>query len=197
MLWFAPVTRNRHNNISESEKSQQVFYGKWNCMDFKKTRENLGLTLQEVASKSGYSVGTISDLENKGVGSKRLKIKLREVYEQAFVLESEIPITENKEPTAFHGESAEHLFDRLMAEIAHLRVQLNTVETTATALKSRLSYSSARRAEVMFINERPPETSAGMLTKKAEASSSSGAGVSPEILELIKSKKPGGSPPQT
>lgn len=42
-------------------------------------RETAGLTQQELAARAGWSVGTISDLENHGRGGVRLKRKVREV----------------------------------------------------------------------------------------------------------------------
>src|SRR5271170_3824131 len=49
-------------------------------MEFKKAREAKGLTLNEVARISGYGIGTISDFENKGEGSTRLKMALSKIY---------------------------------------------------------------------------------------------------------------------
>jgi transcriptional regulator with XRE-family HTH domain len=48
-------------------------------MNFKAMREQAGLTLEELAEKSGYSVSTINGLELNGEGSDRLKDKLREI----------------------------------------------------------------------------------------------------------------------
>jgi hypothetical protein len=49
-------------------------------MDFKKAREDKGLTVQQVSQLAGYAIGTISDLENKGLGSDRLREKLKGIY---------------------------------------------------------------------------------------------------------------------
>ena len=38
------------------------------------------MTLVQVAELSGYGIGTISDLERKGLGSDRLKQKLTDIY---------------------------------------------------------------------------------------------------------------------
>ena len=48
--------------------------------NYQKMREACGLTLQQAAKHSGYSVGTINGLELRGAGSQRLRHKLREVY---------------------------------------------------------------------------------------------------------------------
>ena len=47
--------------------------------NFKALREELGLTLAQLSEMSGYSISTISLLELKGEGSKRLKDKLMEI----------------------------------------------------------------------------------------------------------------------
>ncbi len=47
--------------------------------NFKALREELGLTLAQLSEMSGYSISTISLLELKGEGSKRLKEKLMEI----------------------------------------------------------------------------------------------------------------------
>lgn len=47
--------------------------------NFKALREELGLTLAQLSEMSGYSISTISLLELKGEGSKRLKEKLTEI----------------------------------------------------------------------------------------------------------------------
>ena len=49
-------------------------------MDFKKIRREKKLKLKQVAALSGWSIGTISDLEREGAGSDRLKEKLLEIY---------------------------------------------------------------------------------------------------------------------
>jgi len=45
-------------------------------------RQKSGLTLTELAAKSGYSVATINGLELKDEGSKRLREKLFEIFSQ-------------------------------------------------------------------------------------------------------------------
>lgn len=62
-------------------KSSTVFYGNLNSRlnQWKALREQAGLTLAELAEKSGYSTGTINGLELKGEGSQRLKDKLTEI----------------------------------------------------------------------------------------------------------------------
>ena len=49
-------------------------------MNYKEAREAKGMTLVQVAELSGYGIGTISDLERKGLGSDRLKQKLTDIY---------------------------------------------------------------------------------------------------------------------
>lgn len=65
--------------ISESEISQQIISENEN-MNFKDAREKSQMTLTQVAKLAKYSIGTISDLENKGLGSARLKAKLLQIY---------------------------------------------------------------------------------------------------------------------
>ena len=49
-------------------------------MNFKASREALGLTLKEVSVIAGYSIPTINALELEGRGSERLREKLQYVY---------------------------------------------------------------------------------------------------------------------
>ena len=49
-------------------------------MDFRKLRKKASLTLAEVSARSGWSAGTISDLETKDVGGPQLRAKLLEIY---------------------------------------------------------------------------------------------------------------------
>lgn len=48
-------------------------------MDFKRAREDAGMTLAALAERSGYSIGTINGLELHGEGSRRLREKLTEI----------------------------------------------------------------------------------------------------------------------
>jgi transcriptional regulator with XRE-family HTH domain len=47
--------------------------------NWKALRDQAGLTLDQLAERSGYGVSTISGLERLGEGSARLKKKLREI----------------------------------------------------------------------------------------------------------------------
>ena len=54
--------------ILESEISQQLFLENL-IMDFRQERRARKLTLEAVAQMAGYEIGTISDLERKGLAS--------------------------------------------------------------------------------------------------------------------------------
>lgn len=57
-------------------KSSQPDFG---LSEWKKWRDEAGLTLDKLAERAGYAASTISELENHGEGSARLKKRLREV----------------------------------------------------------------------------------------------------------------------
>lgn len=57
-------------------------------IDWKALRERAGLTLEQVAEKSGYAVTTINGLELRDEGSERLRERLLDVLEAPRVAES-------------------------------------------------------------------------------------------------------------
>ncbi len=118
-------------------------------MDFKRAREDAGLTLAKRAEASGYAIGTISDLERKGVGGKRLKEKLTEV----------LTGLKPAPPVALRESSPEYLVDDLITEIESLKVQLDAVERAAKRLKRREPSSSpAESALNQVVGERGDRT---------------------------------------
>lgn len=57
-------------------------------MDWKTMREQAGLTLADLAAKSGYGISAINGLELKGRGSERLKERIREVLSAPKITQS-------------------------------------------------------------------------------------------------------------
>jgi len=83
-------------------------------------REQAGLTLAELAQKSGYSIGTINGLELKGEGSQRLKDRLTEILTPLANKESvNDGRTESVTPHVAKKDSAEYKTAAEWKQIAH------------------------------------------------------------------------------
>jgi transcriptional regulator with XRE-family HTH domain len=117
-------------------------------MDFKQAREGAGLTLAQLSEVSGYAIGTISDLERKGVGGKRLKLKLVEILTG---IKSEL--STQREP------ESSRLVDDLITEIENLRRQMQVVERAAQRLNSQRGRKEADRLARKTVSDlaKPPK----------------------------------------
>lgn len=110
-------------------------------MNFKALREQAGLTLEELAEKSGYSVSTINGLELNGEGSDRLKDKLREILspDRAGILR-EIPPESDSELWKRRAKDAE-------SKLAQIRNDLRDIlDKSSPAPVNSPGEKSARQA---------------------------------------------------
>lgn len=97
-------------------------------MNFKTARESRELTLESVSELSGFAKGTISDLENHGCGSDRLRAKLLEIY--GLTNTPGIRQYPKLQPPAMslHDAPREYLVDDALAEVQTIKEALAALE---------------------------------------------------------------------
>lgn len=110
-------------------------------MNYREARKKANLTIEEVAARTGYAIGTISELETKGEGGARLRAALVELYYSRGISESENELRETAAPYGADrgNDRLEAAHDELLSELAQLRVQLNKVDLAAQKLRPKLT----------------------------------------------------------
>lgn len=113
--------------------------------DWKALREQAGLTLAQLAEKSGYSTGTINGLELHGEGSRRLKEKLRSIL---------LP-PENKDSVKYgRSESVESGVARLVDKPDNL--SLEQWKLRAIRAEEKLEHLQATLRGALALSTTPP-----------------------------------------
>jgi transcriptional regulator with XRE-family HTH domain len=104
---------------------------------WKELRDNAGLTLDDLAARSGYGKSTINGLEKHGVGSARLKKRLLEILApvSTIPLPGDIRNPESVSPGVAHepalayrtSDEWKRHAEQLKAEVKRLRAALRAL----------------------------------------------------------------------
>ena len=98
---------------------------------FQALRKAAGLTLKEAEAMAGYSVATISALENDNRGSDRLKQKLLEIYGQSTgELREPAPAYRVAAPPPAH----KNVIEKLRRQVHNLQAQIDAINETLDEL---------------------------------------------------------------